>query len=1045
MLRHALVKKIISGFIVIALAGSTATAISAADWEKLKKQQAKEIVKLRKKAQKDTRAMAVLADYYFWGFGLKRNKAQAFTLYKKASAAGDAMAVYHMGLFHETGLDIDNDGILEIPRDRAKGAALKAKAIKGVENLAKKGDGEALYHMAVFHRDGLHGFKKDRKKSEKFIKKGVGQKYPRSIFLHGKNVFDYEKKPDSEACDIFRNAAAIGSAEGAYQLGTCYRLGAGRSKNLTSAKRWYEFAVTKGLSRAMTTLGNMYSEADDDASKDKASELYRMATFEGDPGGFHSLAQNTGFSKQSFFWQQALLLDPTSKSYLEIVQKKRSKDSNGRDEIIGIAPGVYTSGELAKLAQQAAQAGAGYAELAKDFMLMGYIKSVAPVKLLSLQNGFLEYGRLLKFSDDNTTLFMAHEFVLENFNKQTVISSWDVQTKKLIQIRALEPDQEISSISSDGKTIAIIDKIKKDWTDSFGGEDGPKLKLIDTETGTVKSMLLQARGENKFWLTFFTGADKYLSVVSSKYSGDNLRNESFLLELATGNILYRDAGSSALRRKISDDGKHVITQDIMEFDAKTSYQRAPSCSVSGGVEGLVFKKSIFSPDQRYWVMPRALFDLKEKTLLGDHDAAHTGAGFVNVSGKPLLVRFYSDAVNTYLMQGASIQKIASVPYDIKRDISRSNIFSPDYSLIATNGVRADSTLKETFIQNYSIPDEQLIAKQLEKLKVSANAKQEMKDVLAMFEAGFGDMALEKFTEVVKAKPTNIDPVIRLIKHRADIDATSLGSALKVAIELAEADKGTVVVGAFFEKYEGKPGTGLAIIEDFVLFDSPLKKAGAKIGDRIVSLDGRPYFAKNTSELKEYRNNLPAGQVLELVLERGGNQFTVKYPVVEIQSVSGLLTTSETLFHYGLIGNAAGHPEIAELAASKIEDILNAGIYTRYDHGLGDSARQTIAMLRAVAAANRGDMKAAFGFLIKEKSMKAKKRWGVKHFSWYPDLFADLHKDPKKLAYILGVKVDELPKLPEARIKPAPYWTLDGRLIEPGVSAMLKEEGGAIID
>ena len=103
------------------------------------------------------------------------------------------------------------------------------------------------------------------------------------------------------------------------------------------------------------------------------------------------------------------------------------------------------------------------------------------------------------------------------------------------------------------------------------------------------------------------------------------------------------------------------------------------------------------------------------------------------------------------------------------------------------------------------------------------------------------------------------------------------------------------------------------------------------------------------------------------------------------------------------------------------------------------------MLRAVVVASRGDMKAAFGLVVAEKSMKAEKQWGVHHFTWYPDLFADLYKEPKKLAYILGVKVEDLPKLPEVRIKPAPYWTLDGRLIKPGLAVTLKEEGGAIID
>lgn len=1016
--------------------------------EKIRKKQAKKVKTLQKKANKNTREMAELAEYYEQGFGVKRNRARALSLYQKAFAAGDAMAVYQMGEYTLGGLDIDGDGVNEVPRDPVRGRALMQKAAPGIAKLAKKDDGEALYLMGLFHRSGNWGFNKDRKKSRKFFKKGSDKKYPKAMYWYGEILLTEGRKKHPEACNKFLEGGILGYGRAAHAIGYCYDKGRGKPRNTKLAYRWYQYGADKRDIQSIIRMGDSYANKGNDKGKETAATYYDQAIAEGSAAGFAGYARHATSAKETYYYQQALSLSLNNKRYFEKVRAGRPKDSSGKDKIIGIAPGIYTSKDLTYIAGKAAQGHQGAAEYVKDFMLMGYIKSLAPVTLLTLNNGFPEFGQLLYFSPDNKTLKVAHEFGTY-IGTQTIISNWDVKTNKLVSIRALKAGLDMLAASSSGTKLAMTDETYKYWQSRYDDEKN-QLVVYDAETGKQSLFLLQAKGGGIYWKNVvFSGGDRYLSITERRLRDDITPYYSFVFDMQTGNKVTDDPYGDR-KRIISPNGQHVITHETEHGKNRSdkpdvSYQRVPSWSVGSGIKDLTQGNGVFSPDQHYWVMPRTLFDIKAKTLLEEHGAARRGVAFRNIENKPLLVRFFNDGVVTYLMEGASIKKINTAYYNVKRNSSETHIFSPDYSLIATNGVRADNTLKETFIQSYEVPGEKLLAEKREELKAAASADEEMKDVLALFEAGFDDMAVEKFTEVVSKDPTQTGPLLELLERRADIDATLLGRAFKVAFELVDSRTDVFTIGAFYNDYEGGPGTGPAIIESFVMVNSPIENAGAKIGDRIISLDDRPVFAKQTAEMKKYRKSITAGQTIQMVLERGGRHVTINYTAQTVPSALGQQIAARYLFWYALIGNSAGHPEIAEMAADKMGIILNSSKYTRFERFSGNPIRQMSALLRSVAAASRGDMKTAFGLLLAEKAMKIKDGWGVLHVNWYPDFFADLHKEPKKLAYILGVKVDALPKVPEARVKPAPYWTLDGRLIEPGVAAILEEDGGAIID
>ena len=246
--------------------------------------------------------------------------------------------------------------------------------------------------------------------------------------------------------------------------------------------------------------------------------------------------------------------------------------------------------------------------------------------------------------------------------------------------------------------------------------------------------------------------------------------------------------------------------------------------------------------------------------------------------------------------------------------------------------------------------------------------------------------------------------------------------------------------------KGDPGTGDAIVEDFVLFNSNVRKAGVRRGDTVISLDGKPYFRSNTPEMKDYIESIQTNQHVTMVVERDGRKIPFTYKTKTVPDGVGMKNALRQLFWYGLIGNAAGHPDIADMAAARIGQLLNRHIFTKGEEVWGHNSRQSIALLKAVALAKRGNHTDAYSLLLTEKSMKAEKKWGVNHIDWDTDLFADLFKEPKKLAYILGKKVEDLPKLSDKKVTPAAYWTLDGRLIKLGETAIVKEtEGGSVID
>ncbi|MCF6196652.1 MAG: sel1 repeat family protein, partial [Emcibacter sp.] len=739
---------------------------SKIDTDKIEKNLAKTIEKLKKKAQKDPRVMAALAEYYNSGIGITRDKKRALDLYQRAYKAGDAVALYHMGEYYLNGLDVDKDGIFEIPKDITKGRAMQRQAVQGISKIAGKKDGEALYLMGLFHYRGLNGVEKNRKKARKYFDKGADRNYAKAMYWFGEILLTEGGKKHPEACDYFYKSAYMDYPQSIYAIGYCYEKGRGRAKDAELAQEWYDYGTSHHSTASMISMGDIYINKSGDENKQKAAEYYDMAIAEGSARGYEGYARAAHDEKKAYYYQQALAHDLGNANYLKEVQNYREKDSNGTEKIIGLEPKTYSRDNILSLAQKAAAGDDGAKEVIKDFMLMGYVKSLEPVTLLTLDNGFNdEYGTALFFSPDNKTLTITRTFGMSIY-RQTVNSTWDVATKTLLSITVLDPGYNVLAVSDDGKKFAMEVRVTKFWEHPFTGD--AILTLNVSESGKILFKLKDLDGDDLYGFgTYFTGDDKFLNVYYDTYLRikKKSQNRGSLYNVITGKNVTDDRGY--VRRKVSPNGLHVMTRSRPNEgddypDKALKHQRLPDWDGGKKLDEqarLEFDEGIFSPDSRYWITPEYIYDLKEDKDLGKHDAAHnTSIPFKHIPGTSLLVRIYKNAINTYLMEGSSIMKVASMPMDVKwSKFELDHIFSPDFTKITINGVREGSANKETYIQSYKKPTADKIAKERKSQQEELKKKKQMAAVMEMFEVGFDDQAMEQMNVIIENDPTSTDP------------------------------------------------------------------------------------------------------------------------------------------------------------------------------------------------------------------------------------------------------------------------------------------------
>ena len=165
----------------------------------------------------DRRARLALADCYRDGIGVPRDKDEAIRLYTEAAEAGDAAAQCLLG-------EIYFDGKL-VPRDIPL-------AMRWYERAAQNEAGPSREAAARIHH----------------IYAGIGETYNRGIEAQRRGCY-------AEAVELYTVASELGHGGAACNLGYCYQLGLGVSRDLRRAAQCYRRAAENGSAPAALNLG----------------------------------------------------------------------------------------------------------------------------------------------------------------------------------------------------------------------------------------------------------------------------------------------------------------------------------------------------------------------------------------------------------------------------------------------------------------------------------------------------------------------------------------------------------------------------------------------------------------------------------------------------------------------------------------------------------------------------------------------------------------------------------------------------------------------
>ena len=138
-------------------------------------------------------------------------------------------ALHAMGQCYETGLGTGQD---------------HRQARQWYKKAATRGHAPAQLALAEIYLDGK-GVRPDLVTAERWLYKAVNQGHVpamlrlAAILEHGKGVFYQDRL---KALDLYKKAAAKGSARAATEVGRCYQRGIGASSDRHEAKRWFEKA-----------------------------------------------------------------------------------------------------------------------------------------------------------------------------------------------------------------------------------------------------------------------------------------------------------------------------------------------------------------------------------------------------------------------------------------------------------------------------------------------------------------------------------------------------------------------------------------------------------------------------------------------------------------------------------------------------------------------------------------------------------------------------------------------------------------------------------
>ena len=201
------------------------SACRAGDWNAAARELAAE-----EATTTDAVVVRCLADMYLGGWGMRRDPAKAFQLWKKLADLGNDEAQDMVGYFYLDGVGTDrNPG-------RAEHSFIQS---------ANQGNKNAMSELALYYSLGFIGCCPDEQKAMYWTQKlaALGDVYAEIDLMRAYSRGAVVPKNEGEAVGWARRAAEQDSVDAYLFLGYATEQGRGTDKNLLEAYKWFNLAT----------------------------------------------------------------------------------------------------------------------------------------------------------------------------------------------------------------------------------------------------------------------------------------------------------------------------------------------------------------------------------------------------------------------------------------------------------------------------------------------------------------------------------------------------------------------------------------------------------------------------------------------------------------------------------------------------------------------------------------------------------------------------------------------------------------------------------
>ena len=205
------------------------------------------------------------------GDGIEQDYAEALRWYRLAAAQGDEESQYRLGVMYAEGLGVEQDlseaakwfrvSVEDDLRNYDKAGELDSDSeyltqeVEGarekLRQLAERKEPVAQFHLGLLEERYARKWYKEASA----LGLAEGQYGLAEIFLEGRGA----PQNAAAAVRLYGRAAEGGLADAKYKLGMMYVLGRGVLPNTTEALKWYQQAAEQGVIEAQMAVGSMYA------------------------------------------------------------------------------------------------------------------------------------------------------------------------------------------------------------------------------------------------------------------------------------------------------------------------------------------------------------------------------------------------------------------------------------------------------------------------------------------------------------------------------------------------------------------------------------------------------------------------------------------------------------------------------------------------------------------------------------------------------------------------------------------------------------------